>query len=34
MQVGLALPDQVTATGSPKINVAVAIVADSGTRTV
>jgi len=33
MQVALGLPDQVTATGSPQINVAVAIVADSGTRT-
>ena len=29
----LALPDQVTATGSPQDKVAVAIVADSGTRT-
>ena len=32
-QVGLALPDQVTATGSPQIKVAVTIVEDTGTRT-
>jgi YbbR domain-containing protein len=32
-QVGLALPDQVTATGSPQIKVAVTIVQDTGTRT-
>jgi YbbR domain-containing protein len=31
-QVGLALPDQVTATGSPRIQVSVTIVADTGTR--
>src|SRR5262249_4197877 len=32
MQVGLALPDQVTATGSPQIQVSVTIVQDTGTR--
>ena len=31
-EVGLALPDQVTATGAPKIAVSVTIVEDTGTR--